>query len=76
MRHIKVILFDETEKSIIDDENFPNGEFHLHSPNDEGIIDILLKVNEIILDDKVYQISSRRFSLDKVALYINVKPKE
>lgn len=74
MKHIKVILFDEIKRTIVEHDNFPDGEILLHSSNDEGFIDILLEVDELILDQKIYRITARRFSLDKIALYINIKP--
>jgi hypothetical protein len=75
VKHISVILFDDETKSIIEHESMPEGELLLNSVVHDGLIEILLEVNEIALEDKVYAIISRRFLMDKFRLVLVVKQK-
>jgi hypothetical protein len=75
MKHnISIVFKDNLTHNFIEHEDFnDNYELVLNSLDDEGTIDILLKVNEIILDDEVFKILSRRFSVIKRKLYITVE---
>jgi hypothetical protein len=73
MKHISVVLFDDELKSLIEHESMPDGEIILNYAGNEGLIEILLKVNEISLEDKTYQVLSRRFLLDKFKLVLSVR---
>lgn len=73
MRHIRVVLYDEETKSIIEHESMPEGEFSFHSAGNEGLIDIFLGVNELALEDKIYTVLSRRFSIDQLKMIITVR---
>lgn len=75
MKHIAVELFDNETKRFIEHESMPDGEFLLGAMGNDGLIHILLEVNEIALEDKVYTILSRRFSIDKLRLILTVKQK-
>jgi hypothetical protein len=72
MKHISVVLYDVELKSIIEHECMPEGELILSSGGNEGFIDILMGVEEISLELKIFNIVSRRFSIDKNRLIINV----
>lgn len=75
MKHISVVLYDVELKSLIEHECLPEGELLLSPWGNEGLIDILLNVNEISLEMKIFHIISRRFSIDKHKLILNVKQK-
>ncbi len=71
--NVNVVFIDKNTHEFIEHDAFSDGELSLRPVEDEGVIDILLKVNEIMLDDHVYLINSRRYSIDKRKLYIVVE---
>ena len=76
VKNIKVVLFDVDEKAIIEDESMSDrDEIEFHGSNDTMFVEVLLKVDELALSNKVYTVVSRRFSIDTEKLVINVKLK-
>ena len=75
MKHISVVLYDVELKSLIEHECMPEGELLLSPWGNEVLIDMLLSVNEISLELKIYNVISRRFSIDRHRLILNVKQK-
>ena len=75
MRHLRVILYDEEEKSIVEHDSIPEGELELSGINDAVFVEIFMRVDELMLGSTTYKIMSRRFSFDGVKLIINVRQK-
>ena len=76
MKNIKVVLFDVDEKAIIEDESMSDrDEIEFRGSNDTMFVEVLLKVDELALSNKIYTVVSRRFSIDTEKLVINVKLK-
>lgn len=73
--NVNVVFIDKNTHEFIDHDSFVDGEISLRPVEDEGVIDILLRINEIMLDDNVYMVSSRRYSIDRRKLYIVVERK-
>ena len=74
MKHIKVILYDEEEKSIIEYESAPDGVL-VFSDNDAMFIEVFLRVDELMVGSSTYKVNSRRFSIDNAKLILNVRLK-
>jgi hypothetical protein len=75
MRHLRVILYDEETKSILEHDSIPDGEIELSGINDALFVDVFLKVDELMLGSSTYKVISRRFSFDGVKLIISVRLK-
>ena len=76
MKHIRVIFYDEEEKSIIEHDSIPDGELELSGLNDVVFADIFLKVDELMIGSSSYIVSSRRFSIDGAKLILNLRLKK
>lgn len=72
MKGISVVFYDINTKTFVDSESLHNGELII-DPHADELADILLKVDNIFLDDDLYIIESRCFNLDKMKLIIKVK---
>jgi hypothetical protein len=72
MKHLRVILYDEESKSIIEHECIPDGELEL---NDMVFAEVYLRVDELMVGSSTYKIMSRRFSIEGTKLIINVRLK-
>lgn len=76
MKHIKVVLYDEEIKSIIEHDSIPDGELVFNGSNDVMFLEIFLRVDELMLGSSTYTVVSRRFSIDREKLIINVIAKD
>ena len=74
MKHLKVILYDEDTKTIIDHECIPDGEWVFSGGgNDTIFAEIFLRVDELIIGSSHYKIVSRHFAIDGAKLIIGVR---
>ena len=75
MKHLRVILYDEEAKSILEHESIPDGEIELSGFNDTSFVDVFLRVDELMVGSSTYKIMSRRFAFEGAKLIINVRLK-
>lgn len=75
MKHLKVVLYDESSKMFIEHDEIPEGELIFSGGNDAIFVDMFMKVDELLIGSQRYSIVSRTFSIGAAKLIIGVRPK-